>query len=46
MNASKSGGFFFVWTLFALSITGWLSVILSLRGLWSLRGSGQPASRP
>jgi hypothetical protein len=30
----KSGGFFFVWTLFALSATGWVTLILSARGLW------------
>lgn len=30
----KSGGFFFVWTLFALSTTGWVTMILSARGLW------------
>ena len=30
----KSGGFFFVWTLFALSATGWFTAILSARGLW------------
>ena len=28
-----SGGFFFVWTLFALSATGWLTIILAARGL-------------
>jgi hypothetical protein len=31
----KSGGFFVVWTLFALSTTGWVTVILSARGLWT-----------
>lgn len=31
----KSGGFFFVWTLFALSTTGWVTMLLSVRGLWS-----------
>lgn len=31
----KSGGFFFVWTLFALSATGWVTMILSARGLWA-----------
>jgi len=31
----KSGGFFFVWTLFALGTTGWVTMILSARGLWS-----------
>ena len=30
---SQSGGFFFVWTLFALSATGWLTIALSARGL-------------
>jgi len=30
----KNGGFFFVWTLFALSATGWFTAILSARGLW------------
>jgi hypothetical protein len=39
--AKSSGGFFFVWTLFALDVTGLFSLILSARGLWSLRG-GQP----
>ncbi len=36
---AKSGGaFFFVWTLVALGVTAVYSVILSARGLWSLRG--------
>ena len=42
-----NGGFFFVWTMFALSATGWFTAILSARGLWlALRGgrSGLPAS--
>jgi hypothetical protein len=33
----RSGGFFFVWTLLALGVTALFSVILSVRGLWSLR---------
>ena len=33
----KSGeAFFFVWTLFALGTTSALSLVLSVRGLWSL----------
>ena len=32
---SKSGGFFFVWTLFVLSTTGWFTAILSARGIWT-----------
>jgi len=43
----KSGGFFFVWTLFALSATGWFTAILSARGLWlrlRARRAGLPAN--
>jgi hypothetical protein len=35
--ARSSGAFFFVWTLIALGVTALFSVILSARGLWSLR---------
>jgi len=35
--ANSSGAFFFVWTLIAIGVTALLSIILSLRGLWSLR---------
>ena len=41
--ANSSGVFFWVWTLIALGVTAIFSVILSARGLWSLR-RGQPAS--
>lgn len=37
----KSGGFFFVWTLLALSATGWVTMILSARGLWMLYRSNR-----
>ena len=37
-----SGAFLFFWTFFVLGITGMLSFILSVRGLWSLRRGGQP----
>ena len=41
--ANSSGHFFFVWTLIAIGVTGLLSVILSSRGLWSLRrGQAKP----
>ena len=30
----QSGGFYFVFTLFALGATGWFTAILSARGLW------------
>ena len=35
--ANSRGGFFFVWTLIAIGVTALFSVILSARGLWSLR---------
>ena len=34
--AHSSGVFFLVWTLIALGVTALFSVILSVRGLWSL----------
>src|SRR5262245_20693734 len=34
--AKSAGGFFFVWTLWALGGLGGLTFILSARGLWSL----------
>ena len=39
----KSGGFFFVWTLFALSTTGWFTAILSARGIWTTLRSRRAA---
>jgi hypothetical protein len=41
----KSGGFFFVWTLFALSTTGWVTMILSAHGLWTTLRSRRAAQR-
>src|SRR5205814_6061735 len=41
--AKSTGGFFFVWTLWALGGLGGFTFILSARGLWSLR-RGQPRS--
>jgi hypothetical protein len=43
--AKSSGAFFFVWTQVALGVTAVFSVVLSVRGLWSLRG-GDPPSNP
>jgi hypothetical protein len=40
---SNSGGFFFVWTLFALSTTGWFTAILSARGIWTTLRSRRAA---
>jgi len=35
--AASAGGFFFVWTLWALGALGGVTMILSVRGLWGLR---------
>lgn len=32
-----TGGYFFIWTILAMSVTSLFSVILSARGLWNLR---------
>ena len=37
--ATSSGGFFFVWTLVAVGVTGTFSVILAVRALWVLRSA-------
>jgi hypothetical protein len=37
MSKSGEGAFFFIWTIIALGVTSLFSVILSVRGLWSLR---------
>ena len=39
--ANTSGAFFFIWTLIAVGVTALFSVILSARGLWSLRRGAQ-----
>ena len=38
--AGSTGGFFFVWTLWALGGLGGVTLILSVRGLWGLRRGG------
>jgi hypothetical protein len=35
--AKSSGAFFFVWTLLALGVTSFFSIILSARGFWTLQ---------
>ena len=40
--AASAGGFFFVWTLWALGALGGVTMILSARGLWSLRRGRHP----
>src|SRR5687768_7633015 len=35
--AKSPGGLFFIWTLIALGVIGGLGMILSARGLWTLR---------
>jgi hypothetical protein len=42
--ARSSGGFFFVWTLWALGGLGGVTFILAARGLWSLRRSNAQSS--
>ena len=39
--ARSAGGFFFVWTLWALGGVGGLTFVLAARGLWNLR-RGRP----
>jgi hypothetical protein len=40
--AKSDGGFFFVWTLWALGGLGGFTFILSARGLWTLRRRQNP----
>ena len=40
--AKSAGGFFFVWTLWALGGLGGCTVFLSARGLWNLSRRRQP----
>ena len=45
--ANSGGHFFFVWTLIAIGVLGLFSVILSVRGLWSLRrGESRKSNNP
>jgi len=37
--ANSSGKLFWVWTMITLGVTAFFSLILSIRGLWSLRRS-------
>ena len=39
--ANTSGVFFWVWTLFMIGVTSMLTVALSVRELWRLRGHGR-----
>lgn len=38
--AASPGGFFFVWTLWALGAFGGVTMILAVQGLWRLRRTG------
>jgi biotin transporter BioY len=42
--ARSTGGFFFVWTLWALGGLGGLTLILAAQGLWSFSWSRRPQS--
>jgi len=44
--AASSGKFFWVWTLLAIGVTSVLSVILAVRGLWSLRRQARQSTNP
>jgi hypothetical protein len=35
----SAGAFFFVWTLYALGVTGTFGILLSVRALWRARGA-------
>ena len=40
-DMAKSGGaFLFYWTLMALGVTGLFMLVLTVRGLWQMRGKG------
>ena len=41
--AASPGGFFFVWTLWALAALGGVTMILAAHGLWSLRRERSPS---
>jgi len=43
--AGTDGALFFVWTLLAIGVGGLFGVILSVQGLWSLRGGGRGAEK-
>ena len=43
-GTTRSDGLFFVWTLFALGVTGLFSFILAARALWSPRKGTGPRS--
>ena len=40
-HAASSGGYFFIWTILAMSVTSLFSVILSARGLWRIQRQNQ-----
>ena len=37
----QSGGYFFIWTILAMSVTSLFSVILSTQGLWRIQRQNQ-----
>jgi hypothetical protein len=44
--ANTSGVFFWTWTLLSLGVTGLFSLILSVQGLWRLRGQSHKSTKP
>jgi hypothetical protein len=46
MSRSGEGAFFFIWTIIALGVIAPFSIILSARGLWSLRPANADSPNP
>lgn len=44
--AASNGAFFSIWMLITLGVIGTFSLVLSVRGLWSLRANGNKAGQP
>ena len=40
-RAAQSGGYFFIWTILAMSVTSLFSIILSAQGLWRIQRQNQ-----
>ena len=41
-TARSAGGFFFIWTLWALGVIGIFVIILAVRGIWELQRARKP----
>ncbi|MBI3790241.1 MAG: hypothetical protein HY275_05115 [Gemmatimonadetes bacterium] len=45
-HAASPGGFFFVWTLWALGGIGGLTIMLAVRGIWQRRAARRSGAPP